>query len=551
MTQRPTRFGVSSLFLLVVFCCLVVGCALTFGPGAAKVFGYPPPPTLTNPPIKLLVAAVETKDAQGWSLFSGPGVWISKQGSDTSGNGTQAKPFATLDKALSNSSGGTDIYIGPGTWPAIQGWSRSGTASDPLVISSWPGQARPVIDGGFSTKYQTKTDNLWLVDLDIRAGTADYALDFLGSGANIRVEGCIISQKIGVRMQASPDTTRYTSPTFYRTCVTDTPNANGVYIQGADGLVIEECSFINAGGKGNIRHQSVYVHQSCRNARIINSIVAYAGAGGFQHRVGTTGTSGPAIDECFGFNCAIPFQLGHPETRLVGDGNVAAFQAKGTIRNCVAVGGMDTGTDPRGFAFWFDSGTFTSEGNVAMNGGGSQPYAFSSNNGATTTFTGNLGYNWNKPGEPNVLGSGVTLGTGNDFRYITKGSVAPASVYPAPSRGLAEYAGSEAAYFAGVKANRKGNWFVKFTAKATNDFLRAGVGRGTVVVPEPPVVVDPPVVVPPVVVDPPTVPPVEVPVVVTLKQGYTVIVIQGTLPEAVRVKLQAAIEAMLPDLLRN
>ena len=52
-----------------------------------------------------------------------------------SGNGTQAKPFATLDKALSNSSGGTDIYIGPGTWPAIQGWSRSGTASSTLRFS--------------------------------------------------------------------------------------------------------------------------------------------------------------------------------------------------------------------------------------------------------------------------------------------------------------------------------------------------------------------------------------------------------------------------------
>ena len=529
MTQKRHRVGFEALLVLVTFACLVVGCVFTFGDGASKVYGQGTTPAATT----------------GWTpLPAGAAVYASKQGSDTTGNGTQAKPYLTLAKALANSSGATDIYLGAGTWPAIAGWNRSGTASDPVVISTIPGSpSRAIIDGGFSTKYEARTDNVWLVDLDIRAGTADYAVDFLGSGANVRIEGCVISQKIGVRMQASPLSARYTSPTFYRTVVTDTPNANGVYIQGADGLVIDSCAFINAGGKANTRHQTVYVHQSCRNATIVNSIVAYAGAGGFQHRVGGATISAASIDECFGFQCAIPFQLGHPETSLVGDGNVAAFKAKGTIRNSVAVGGMDTGTDPRGFAFWFDSGTFTSEGNIALNGGGSQPVAFSNSNGATTTFTGSLGYNWNKPGEPNVLGSGVTLGAGNDFRYITKGAAAPASVYPSPNQTLAQYAGSEVAYFAGVRGNWKGNWNEKFTARATNAWFRAGVGRGTVTVP--------PVVEPPVVVDPPTIPPVVVPQVVTLPQGYTVIVIQGTLPDGVRIKLQAAIEAMLPDLLRN
>jgi hypothetical protein len=95
-----------------------------------------------------------------------------------------------------------------------------------------------------------------------------------------------------------------------------------------------------------------------------------------------------------------------------------------------------------------------------------------------------------------------------------------------------------------VKGNWKANWNVKFTAKATNDWLRAGVGRGAVVV-EPPVVI-PPVVVPPVV--PPTVPPIETTSQVSVAQvgEYVVLVIAGKKPTPEQLaKIQEAVLGVL------
>lgn len=485
-----------------------------------------------------------TKMAVGatpWTTIpAGQVICVSPGGNDSTGDGSQTKPYKTISKARSVATTGTDIWLDSGTYPAINGWNLSGTVTNPTVLMTWPGRERAVIDGGFSIKIGSRLDHFWLVDVIVRA-TDTYPLDYLGFGNGLRVEGCLVTGGNGVRVQGYPVppqstvNNRFVDMVFLKTCIADAPNVNGMYVAGADNFVMDECSLVHAGGKGDIRKQSLYIHQSCRNATVVNSMVAYAGAGGFQHRVGNEGPY--AFYDCFGYECAIPFTLGHPETREIGDGNLVAFSASGRIIKCVAVGGRDTATDiPRGFAFWVDNGSFILEDNLALNGGGKQPVAYSLWNGARATLTNCLGYNWNLQGEPNVqspAGTFLTLGAGNDFRFITKGANA-GSAYPSPNRTLSQYAGtSDDVFFANVRANSKSNWRTELTAPAVNAWFRAGVGRGVTVPP-----VEPPVVVPPTTTDSP--------VVLAVTTGnYVVIQLKGPVTPEVLEKIKKVVQEAL------
>lgn len=404
----------------------------------------------------------------------GPELWVSHAGSDTAGDGTAAHPFATVPRAMAEATTGTDIHIGPGTWPAITSWVLSGTSSNPTVITSWPGEDRPVISGGFGIRNGQRVDYLWLVDLVLSGG--QYPLDLLGSGVGIRVEGCLIQGGAGARVQGYPSTAnRFTGTAFFRTCIADAPNANGLYVESADLFSFVESAIISVGGTGDTHHQGLYLHQTCTPALVSGSMFVWPSAGGLQQRIGGL------AEDCFAYQCPIAFQMGHAET--------GAARASGTIRNCVVVDGADIGpADPRGFAFWFDNtASVISDGNIALNQvTGHQPVAFSLRNGARATIMSSLTLNWDDPGEPSVQvfdSSAVTLGTGNDFRFATRGAN-PGLAYPFPTRSLGQYAAehsitpaTDLGFFARVRANSKMNWNPALTAHAVNEWFRAGVGR--------------------------------------------------------------------------
>lgn len=446
----------------------------------------------------------------------------STTGNDTSGTGSETAPFRSISKALSVYQQGDDLWL-DGGFLAITNWSLSGTPTNPTVVRGWPGKPRPLLEA-FSTRVGSQVNNLWLVDLIVApAPTTGYALDFLGTGSNIRVEGCLIQGGSDSRFQAYPSG-RYNNLVFNRTVIADA-TGNGVYFQGVDNLTLQDVSVVNIGTTGNKFKQGVYIHQSCGPAIVKGCQFIACKAGGLQQR------TGGVLFDTFAYKTPVGLQMGHAETALVGDGNTAPYKANGTVTNCVVVDSANIGTMARGHGLWFDNATVNSSGNLVVNQvTGSDPVPITVVNGATASIADTIVYNWNKPGDPVVLvsGSTVTYGT-NDFRFATKG-LNPGTAYPAPTRGLPV---SEAAYIAGVKANWRGNWNDQFTATETNKYVRAGFGIGAITVPP----IEPPVVVPPTTSQPIY--------LGTVGGNFIVVQFKGQVTPELLAKVKAAVEAAL------
>ena len=73
-------------------------------------------------------------------------IYIADNGSDTSGDGSEAAPYKTLTKAVAAATPGTAIRIKPGTYDtALYTNDLHGTEENPIWIGGIPGQERPVL----------------------------------------------------------------------------------------------------------------------------------------------------------------------------------------------------------------------------------------------------------------------------------------------------------------------------------------------------------------------------------------------------------------------
>ncbi|MCA9996749.1 MAG: DUF1565 domain-containing protein, partial [Anaerolineales bacterium] len=78
---------------------------------------------------------------------SGLAVYVATHGSDSSGDGTEQRPFLTLSKAAQTAVPGTTIFVRGGVYEATKEEIRAqGTASEPIVIQPYPGETA-VFDG--------------------------------------------------------------------------------------------------------------------------------------------------------------------------------------------------------------------------------------------------------------------------------------------------------------------------------------------------------------------------------------------------------------------
>ena len=143
-------------------------------------------------------------------------LYVATNGSDTTGDGTQSKPWRTIQKAANNVDPGETVLVRAGTYSESVVMERSGTASN--YITFMPYQSEQVILNGNGTR-----SNLITIE------DTNY----------IRIKGF----------------------TFTNTVYSST--GAGVYLMGADNCIVEDNLFLNVGGVA-----AILMRYGCENSLI-------------------------------------------------------------------------------------------------------------------------------------------------------------------------------------------------------------------------------------------------------------------------------------------
>jgi len=93
---------------------------------------------------------------------------VSKTGNDSTGDGSEDSPFATIGRAVNEAAPGTAIRIHNGTYSGGAYISNlSGTPAAPIWIGGTPGEVKPLIQGGGEALHLTNVSYLVIHDLEI------------------------------------------------------------------------------------------------------------------------------------------------------------------------------------------------------------------------------------------------------------------------------------------------------------------------------------------------------------------------------------------------
>jgi hypothetical protein len=92
---------------------------------------------------------------------------VSLVGSDSTGDGTAANPFATVQRAAQEAAAGTAIVIHSGVYAGGGLVEIEGTPTAPIWIGGAPGETRPVIDGGSEGLHLVRAKYVIVHDLEV------------------------------------------------------------------------------------------------------------------------------------------------------------------------------------------------------------------------------------------------------------------------------------------------------------------------------------------------------------------------------------------------
>lgn len=113
-------------------------------------------------------ARCDRLEAFGRGLVAATEIHVATSGSDATGDGSLANPYASLGRAAQDASPGSGIRIHAGTYPGGTFLSDlAGTASAPIWIGGAPGEARPQILGGTEGLHLARARYLVLHDLEV------------------------------------------------------------------------------------------------------------------------------------------------------------------------------------------------------------------------------------------------------------------------------------------------------------------------------------------------------------------------------------------------
>lgn len=101
-------------------------------------------------------------------------VHVATTGSDSGGDGSAERPFATIGRAARGISPGTAVVVHAGTYPGGSYLENlRGSADAPIWIGGATGEARPVIEGGGEAMHLVQPRYLVIHDLEVRNTTSN------------------------------------------------------------------------------------------------------------------------------------------------------------------------------------------------------------------------------------------------------------------------------------------------------------------------------------------------------------------------------------------
>ncbi len=209
--------------------------------------------------IGLMLAAMPTMAAE---------IFVSSlYGNDSTGDGTPGNAYATIDKGLSEMSGGDSLYIEGshiGSYELTS--SLSGTAEGSTMISGWPEQDKPVITSDASYVFHLNgIDYLNLENMEITNGSSEGVI-ITSESNNAVLSGLEIYGNTGAGIRVQGDSINIANCLIYSNNTVDETMGAGIVVDSVDGAGIANCDIHNHAQNG-VRYQFA------TTARLFNNII--------------------------------------------------------------------------------------------------------------------------------------------------------------------------------------------------------------------------------------------------------------------------------------
>ena len=342
-------------------------------------------------------------------------VYVSSSSGDDDKSGlSEESPKATVKSAILMLRQGCPdwLHIKRGDQFAgwLDDWYLSGrSAAEPMVVTTYGSSPeRPLFRCGAGSGlsvHAAAIHDVAFVGLHFLADTYDgsngqpYGVSLLQPCRNVLIEDCMIDRFFtNLRFQGNHVGLQLRRSVIADAFTTGTAHAEGIYVDGVDGCLIEECVFDHNGWRTGVpgadpdiyRH-NIYIQGNTTNVVIRGNIIARAGSHGLQARSG-----GEVRDNLF---------LGNAINLLVGNDILNNGAVTATVIGNVMLDGRDiTGSEPRGWAAQFQC---LAAGEIAYNvaahqhtGTAPRSYLFDSTLGVGINhvdFHHNVAYDWGAP----------------------------------------------------------------------------------------------------------------------------------------------------------
>jgi hypothetical protein len=128
-------------------------------------------------------------------------IHVATNGSDSSGNGSPANPYATPARALQAVVPGAAVVIHAGTYAGgLFAANLRGTSTAPIWIGGAPGEARPRLQGGSNGLQLSRPRYLVLHDLTVSGASANgINIDDGGDYADVEAARYVVVERVDIR----------------------------------------------------------------------------------------------------------------------------------------------------------------------------------------------------------------------------------------------------------------------------------------------------------------------------------------------------------------